>query len=126
MGCIVYNVALLIALIAMIGMSALLGYIAITPNASVANPSINYLFLILMVTLTVLLAISIAVRPMRFSPDELRLGAIGALVPGPLILLYGVYKLTKGGPPPHGGPGGPGTEYTEAVMKTWKERRGWS
>ena len=24
------------------------------------------------------------------------------------------------------GPGGPGTEYTEAVMKTWKERRGWS
>ena len=90
----------LIALVAMIGLSALLGYIAITPNASVANPSINYLFLILMVTLTVLLAIAIAVRPMRFSPDELRLGAIGALVPGPLILLYGLYKLTKGGPPP--------------------------
>lgn len=89
-----------IALIAMIGLSALLGYIAITPAASVANPSLNYLFLIVMVGLTVLLAVAMAVRPMRFSPDELRLGAAAALIPGPLILLYGLYKLSQGGPPP--------------------------
>ncbi|MEP7379895.1 MAG: phospholipid carrier-dependent glycosyltransferase, partial [Chloroflexota bacterium] len=89
-----------IALIALIGLSALLGYIAITPAASVANPSLNYLFLIVMVTLTVLLAIAMAVRPMRFSSDELRLGAIAALIPGPLILLYGLFKISQGGPPP--------------------------
>ncbi|MEP7360125.1 MAG: phospholipid carrier-dependent glycosyltransferase [Chloroflexota bacterium] len=89
-----------LALVAMIGLTSVLGYIAITPNTSAADPSLNYLFLIVMVTLTVLMAVAIAVRPMRFSIDELRLGAVGALVPGPLILLYGIYKLSQGGPPP--------------------------
>jgi predicted membrane-bound dolichyl-phosphate-mannose-protein mannosyltransferase len=89
-----------IALVAMIGLTSLLGYIAINPNTSAPNPSLNYLFLIVMVTLTVLLAVAIAVRPMRFSIDELRLGAVAALAPGPVLLLYGVYKLSQGGPPP--------------------------
>jgi len=90
----------LIALVAMIGMTALLGYIAITPPATVANPSLNYLFLLVMVGLTTLLAVGIYLRPMRFSTEELRLGALAALVPGPLILAYGLFRMAQGGPPP--------------------------
>jgi predicted membrane-bound dolichyl-phosphate-mannose-protein mannosyltransferase len=88
-----------IALLAMIALTAILGYIAISPATTVANPSLNYLFLFVMVGLTVLLALAMAIRPMRFSPDELRLGALAALVPGPLILAYGVYKSAQGGLP---------------------------
>jgi protein-O-mannosyltransferase-like protein len=36
---------------------------------------------------------------MRFSPDELRMGALAALAPGPLILAYGAYKSAQGGLP---------------------------
>ena len=90
----------LIALVAMIGMTALLGYIAITPAATVDNPSLNYLFLLVMVGLTTLLAVGICLRPMRFSTEELRLGALAALVPGPLILAYGLFRMAQGGPPP--------------------------
>ncbi|MEA2676350.1 MAG: dolichyl-phosphate-mannose-protein mannosyltransferase [Chloroflexota bacterium] len=88
-----------IALLAMVAMTSVLGYIAITPATTVANPSLNYLFLFVMVALTVLLALGIALRPMRFSPDELRMGALAALVPGPLLLAYGLYKLSQGGLP---------------------------
>jgi hypothetical protein len=84
----------------MIGMTAVLGYIAITPPGSVENPQVNYLFLLVMVALTALLAVGIALRPMRMSPDETRLALITALVPGPLVLGYGVLKLMGGGPPP--------------------------
>ena len=45
-----------IALVAMIAMTAVLGYIAITPNPEVENPQLNYLFLFLMLGLTALLA----------------------------------------------------------------------
>ncbi|HUP82978.1 MAG TPA: phospholipid carrier-dependent glycosyltransferase [Candidatus Limnocylindria bacterium] len=88
-----------IALLAMIGMTSLLGYIAITPATTAANPSLNYLFLFVMVGLTVLLALAMALRPMRFSLDELRLGALAALLPGPLLLAYGLYKTAQGGLP---------------------------
>lgn len=91
-----------LALLAMVAMTAVLGYIAINPATSVANPSLNYLFLFVMVGLTVLLALAMALRPMRFSPDELRLGALAALVPGPLVLAYGLYKSAQGGLPPLG------------------------
>jgi len=89
-----------IAFVAMLGLTALLGYIAVNPATTVANPSLNYLFLFVMVALTVLLALGMALRPMRFSAEELRLGALVALVPGPLLLAYGLFKLSQGGPPP--------------------------
>jgi hypothetical protein len=57
---------------AMIGMTAFLGYIAITPNPDVANPQINYPFLILMLGLTALLAVAIYLRPVRLTRDEMR------------------------------------------------------
>jgi hypothetical protein len=88
-----------IALVAMIGLTSLLGYIAINPATSVENPSLNYLFLFVMVGLTVLLALAMALRPMRFSVEELRMGALALVVPGPLVLAYGVYKLAQGGLP---------------------------
>jgi 4-amino-4-deoxy-L-arabinose transferase-like glycosyltransferase len=89
-----------IALFAMIAMTSLLGYIAITPATTVDNPSLNYLFLVVMVGLTVVLALGMALRPIRFSPEELRVGALAALVPGPLMLAYGLFKQAQVGPPP--------------------------
>ena len=56
----------------MIVLTGVLGYIAITPNPTVENPQINYLFLGLMIVLTVLLAIGITLRPMRMTRDEFR------------------------------------------------------
>jgi hypothetical protein len=91
-----------IALVAMVALTAVLGYIAINPATNVANPSLNYLFLFVMVGLTVVLALAMALRPMRFSADELRMGALAVLVPGPLILLYSLYKSSQGGLPPLG------------------------
>ena len=67
----------LVALVAMIGMTAVLGYIAITPNPSVENAQLNYIFLALMVGLTTLLAVGMAVRPVRVTREEVDL-AIGA------------------------------------------------
>ena len=88
-----------IALAAMVALTALLGYQAINPATTAANPSLNYLFLFVMVGLTVLLALAMAARPIRMSKDEIRLGVLAAVVPGPLVLLYGVYKAAQGGLP---------------------------
>jgi hypothetical protein len=88
-----------LALAAMIGLTAILGYVAINPATAAPNPSLNYLFLFVMVGLTVLLALAMALRPIRFSIEELRLGALALVVPGPLVLLYGAYKAAQGGLP---------------------------
>jgi Gpi18-like mannosyltransferase len=61
-----------VALAAMILLTGVTGYLAITPNPTVANPQINYLFLGIMVVLTVLLAIGMTVRRVRTSRDEFR------------------------------------------------------
>ena len=90
----------LLGLVAMVGLTALLGYLAITPSASTAEPSLNYMFLMLMVALTAALAAGIALRPMRMSVEEIRLGVVAALTPGPIVLAYGLYRLASGGPPP--------------------------
>jgi Gpi18-like mannosyltransferase len=88
-----------IALLAMIGMTGLLGYIAITPNPTVTNPQINYPFLGLMVALTTALAIGIALRPVRLTRDELRLLVVGPIAVGLPLLAYGAYRLVAGSPP---------------------------
>lgn len=91
-----------IALAAMIVMTGVLGYIAITPNASVTNPQINYLFLALMVVLTVLLAIGITVRPMRMSRDEFRFAVGAPLLLGVIAAAYGILRIVTGPPPAAG------------------------
>ena len=71
-----------IALAAMIGLTGVLGYIAITPNPTVANPQINYLFLAIMIGLTLLLAVGITLRPIRMTRDEFRLAVVVPLFAG--------------------------------------------
>ena len=83
----------LIALVTMILMAGLLGYIAITPSATVESPQLNYIFLALMVGVTALLAIGIARRPVRFTMDELRLVVGAPLLAGSGLLAYGAYRL---------------------------------
>jgi Gpi18-like mannosyltransferase len=87
-----------IALAAMIGMTGLLGYVAITPNPTVANPQINYLFLAIMIVLTLVLAIGITVRPMRMTRDEFRFAVAVPLLLGAIATIYGTYRIIAGPP----------------------------
>jgi Gpi18-like mannosyltransferase len=87
-----------IALAAMIGLTGLLGYLAVTPNPTVANPQINYVFLAIMVFLTVLLAIGMTLRPIRMTRDEFRFAVVVPLLVGVIALIYGVYRLVAGPP----------------------------
>jgi Gpi18-like mannosyltransferase len=88
-----------IALAAMIAMTGVLGYMAITPNPDVANPQINYLFLAIMIGLTVLLAAGITLRPMRMTRDEFRLAVVVPLLAGVAALAYGLFRVINGPPP---------------------------
>ncbi len=88
-----------IALLAMIAITAVLGYIAITPNPTVASPQLNYPFLALMLGLTALLAVAMALRPIRMTREELRLAIIAPIVPGVALVLFGLYRLVAGPPP---------------------------
>jgi hypothetical protein len=75
----------LLALAAMVGMSGVLGYLAITHAPEVLAPQTNYLFLLLMVALTFLLAAAIVLRPVRFTLEELRFGVGAPLVLGAVL-----------------------------------------
>jgi Gpi18-like mannosyltransferase len=85
----------LMALAAMIAMTGVLGYIAISPGPEATQ--LNFLFLGLMVALTVALGIGIALRPMRMSRDELRLAIAGPIVLGALAIAAGVALAVRGG-----------------------------
>ncbi len=85
-----------IALAAMIALTGVLGYIAITPNPTVASPQINYMFLAIMIVLTLLLAVGITLRPMRMTRDEFRLAVVVPLLAGAIALIYGTYRLIAG------------------------------
>ena len=87
-----------IALAAMIALTGVLGYIAITPNPTVQNPQINYLFLGIMIVLTLLLAVGITVRPMRLTRDEFRFAVALPLLLGVIAVVYGAYRLIAGPP----------------------------
>jgi hypothetical protein len=86
----------LMALVAMLGMTGVLGYIAIAPGPEATQ--LNFLFLGLMVVLTTLLAVAMVVRPIPLTHDELRLATIGPLVLGGLLLLAGVTLAVTGTP----------------------------
>ena len=83
----------------MVGMTAFLGYIAITPNPTVVNPQLNYPFLALMLGLTALLAVAMAIRPVRMTREELRLAVLAPIVPGLGLAAVGLYGLFAGTPP---------------------------
>jgi dolichyl-phosphate-mannose--protein O-mannosyl transferase/Gpi18-like mannosyltransferase len=81
----------IIALAAMIAMTAVLGFVAVTPSAAVQNPQLNYAFLALMVVLSALLAVAIALRPVRFTLEELRFVVVVPVLGGALIGAVGGY-----------------------------------
>ncbi|CAN5746455.1 hypothetical protein BH24CHL8_BH24CHL8_03990 [soil metagenome] len=87
----------IIALLGMIGLTGFLGHLAIRAPEDVPEPGLNFMFLILMVTLTALLAAAMVRRPVRFSLDELRFAVIGPGVVGALLVLAG---LAAGPPAP--------------------------
>jgi Gpi18-like mannosyltransferase/predicted membrane-bound dolichyl-phosphate-mannose-protein mannosyltransferase len=80
----------LIALVAMIGLTGVLGYLAIAPSPDAVAPQLNFLFLLVMLGLTVALAVLMALRPVRLTLDELRLMVVGPVVAGAVLLLAGI------------------------------------
>jgi Gpi18-like mannosyltransferase len=80
----------IIALLGMIGLTGLLGSLAIRPPEDVVDPGLNFMFLILMVVLTALLAMAMVRRPVRFTLDELRFAVIAPGVVGALLVLGGL------------------------------------
>ncbi|MDQ3492109.1 MAG: phospholipid carrier-dependent glycosyltransferase [Chloroflexota bacterium] len=92
----------IIALLGMIGLTGLLGFLAIRAPVDVVDPGLNFMFLILMVALTALLATAMVRRPVRFSLDELRFAVIAPGVVGALLVLAG---LLVGPTRPLGGAG---------------------
>jgi predicted membrane-bound dolichyl-phosphate-mannose-protein mannosyltransferase len=87
-----------LALVAMVAMTALLGYIAITPNPDVASPQLNFPFLALMLGLTALLAVAIVLRPIRMTREELRLAVLAPALAGFGSLAFGLYRLMTAPP----------------------------
>lgn len=79
----------IIALLALILMTGTLGALAIRP-ADVPEPHRNWLFLGLMVALTVMLAIAMVRRPVRMSMEELRFAVIGPAILGVLLAAAGL------------------------------------
>ena len=91
-----------LALGAMIAMTAVLGYLAVRPAPDAVDPELNYLFLLLMVGLTLALAAGIALRPVRMAMDELRLAVFGPVAVGVALFLVGGLLLALSSPAPEG------------------------
>ncbi|HET7676489.1 MAG TPA: phospholipid carrier-dependent glycosyltransferase [Candidatus Limnocylindrales bacterium] len=79
----------LMALAGMILLTGLLGYLAITP-AAVEQPQVNYLFLLIMLGLTLLTAVGIVLRPVRMTLEELRFAVAAPAVLAGLLGLAGL------------------------------------
>jgi hypothetical protein len=84
-----------LALLGMLGMTALLGYLAISPGPQATQ--LNFVFLILMIALTTALAVAMVMRPMPLTRDELRLAVVGPLVGGGLALAGAAWLAIAGG-----------------------------
>ncbi|MDQ3553034.1 MAG: phospholipid carrier-dependent glycosyltransferase [Chloroflexota bacterium] len=80
----------IIALLGMIGLTGFLGFLAVRPPEDVVDPGLNFMFLMLMVALTALLAMAMVRRPVRFTLDELRFAVIAPGVVGALLVLAGL------------------------------------
>ena len=107
----------IMALIAMIGMTALLGYIAISPGAEATQ--LNFLFLGLMVVLTAVLAVAITVRPLPLTADERRLAVLGPAVLAGAALAAGLGLMIAGGPAQPDALLTPGRALLVALAMAW-------
>jgi len=79
----------IVALLLLILMTGTLGALAIRP-ADVEQPHRNWLFLGLMVAVTVMLAVAMVRRPVRMSMEELRFAVIGPAILGVLLAAVGL------------------------------------
>jgi dolichyl-phosphate-mannose--protein O-mannosyl transferase len=78
----------IVALLGMVALTGVLGYVAIR-GAEVEAPRINATFLIIMALLTLLLAVAMVRRPVRFTIDELRFAVLAPALVGALLVLAG-------------------------------------
>lgn len=93
----------LVALTGMVALTAVLGLLAISADPAVAGASRNFLFLFLMLGLTLLLAVLMVVRPVRFTREELRFAVLGPAALGVVLLAVGGLLVILGAAPPKGG-----------------------
>jgi hypothetical protein len=98
-----------IALLGMLGLTAVLGAMAVRP-APVDDPSRNWVFLIIMLVLTGLLAAAMVRRPLPITRAELRLAMVVPLLVGGALLVVGL----AAGEPSAGEPGGSGADLFAA------------
>jgi hypothetical protein len=85
-----------IALLGMLGLTAVLGAMAVRP-APVDDPARNWVFLILMLSLTGLLAAAMVRRPLPITRPELRLAIVGPLLVAVVLLIVGLATGEPGG-----------------------------
>ncbi|CAN5679362.1 hypothetical protein BH18CHL1_BH18CHL1_05590 [soil metagenome] len=97
-----------IALAGMIGLTGLLGALAIRPAPDVVDPRINVTFLLIMLGLTVALAAAMVRRPVRFTLDELRFSVLAPALVGALLVGAGFVV----------GSGGAGSDAQSAALLT--------
>jgi hypothetical protein len=76
----------LLLLAGMVTVTAVLGVLAISASPEVTQPRQNFLFLALLVVVTVALAAGITLRPARLSQEQLRV-ALGSLLAGGALLV---------------------------------------
>jgi hypothetical protein len=86
-----------LALLGMVLLSAVLGAMAIRP-APIDDPARNWVFLLLMLLLTGLLAAAMVRRPLPVTRAELRLAIVAPLVVGATLLVAGLGVAVVGGP----------------------------
>jgi Gpi18-like mannosyltransferase len=84
-----------VALLGMVGLTAVLGAMAVRPTAA-EDPARNWLFLLLMLALTAVLAAGIIRRPLPFTRGEVWLAALGPLVIGASLMAAGLLAAAPG------------------------------
>ncbi|HZW01661.1 MAG TPA: phospholipid carrier-dependent glycosyltransferase, partial [Candidatus Deferrimicrobium sp.] len=85
----------IMALLGMIALTALLGAMAVRP-APVDDPARNWVFLLMMLMLTGLLAAAMVRRPLPVTKPELRLAIVGPVIIGATLLVVGLLASAAG------------------------------
>lgn len=85
----------LVALAGMVGLTVVLGALAIRPSP-VEDPNLNWAFLLMMVALTGVLAAAIVRRPLPITRGEVWLAGVGPIVLGSALVAVGLARQERG------------------------------